>query len=176
MSEQTIGILVAVGMLVAGWMFSVWFRSSGYKTSIEQKALEDQREEQKQTSARNALEIEKIKATLAELGFQVKPMWERVQRQLSEDLHHPNPKYKEMDGLLEKMDANDLNITETERLKILAAARSKDMAPEITDSQRASATILATVMDKVLEEKAKTGEITDVELIGVKKSDSTEES
>jgi len=93
-----------------------------------------------------------INSRLDILSTQVSPLWARVQSEIAGELHHPHPRYAEMDTLLEKLEA--LLITEDERvrLKELLVQRSLDMHEDITDSQRASAKLMIGVMDKVLKE------------------------
>jgi hypothetical protein len=89
---------------------------------------------------------------IATLKTQMSPLWARVQAQISSDLHHPNPRYFEMDMLLEKLEALTITDGERIRLKILLNERAQDMHPDISDSQRNSAEIMSRVMDKVLAE------------------------
>jgi hypothetical protein len=81
-------------------------------------------------------------------------LWARVQAQIAQDLHHPNPRYTEMDGLLEKLDNLTITLDERDRLKVLLAERSKDMHEDIGQQQREKASFMITVMDMVLAEKA----------------------
>ena len=107
---------------------------------------------------------------LSILSTQVSPLWARVQSQIASELHHPHPRYAEMDKLLEKLEAkpDELDDVERARLKTLLLERSIDMHEDITDSQRSSAKLMIGVMDKVLIEKANPSEVTEVGLVGTK--------
>ena len=117
-------------------------------------------------------EVAKLKLDAAVNETKITPLWAKVQKQLSEDLHHPHAKDKEVDLLLEKLETAPptISIEETSRLKELLEHRATDMSSEITESERASARIMAVVMDKVLEETADTSE-TQIEMVSVPKDD-----
>jgi len=94
---------------------------------------------------------------ITRLDTQVSPLWAQVQARISSDLHHPHPRYFEMDTLLEKLEALKISDTERDRLKVLLRERSVDMHEDISESQRQSAKIMSGVMDKVvLENKGET--------------------
>lgn len=152
MSEQSITILAAVLLLVAGWCFTIWLRNSN-RTAEEQKETDKWRAD--------------VELRLTKMEFPVATLWAKVQRQLSEDLHHPEAGKAEMDELLEKLDKVEISVPETARLKELLIHRSEDKNTQ--KAERASARIMATVMDRVLEEAAlaKQGaELQKVELVG----------
>ena len=89
---------------------------------------------------------------ITRLDTQVSPLWAQVQARISSDLHHPHPRYFEMDILLEKLEALTITNDERERLKVLLRERSVDMHEDISESQRQSAKIMSGVMDKVVLE------------------------
>lgn len=97
-------------------------------------------------------DIVSIKVAMSKLDTQVSPLWAKVQAQISADLHHPHPQYKEMDDLLEKLEAITITSEERARLEVLLVQRSHDMSPMISNSQRESAVIMIQVMKKVLRE------------------------
>jgi hypothetical protein len=92
---------------------------------------------------------------IAELKVQISPLWARIQTQISADLHHPHPRYVEMDSLLEKLDALTILPEERERLKVLLVERSNDFHTDITESQRQSAKMMIPLMDLVQIEARK---------------------
>ena len=98
----------------------------------------------------------KVETALTTLGTQMSPLWAQVQARIASELHHPHPRYKEMDGLLEKLETKPTTISMEERteLKGLLGQRAVDMHPDITPQQRSSAALMLGVMDKVLEETA----------------------
>lgn len=100
------------------------------------------------------LDVEELKRSMATVNTQMSPLWARVQAQIAADLHHPNPRYAEMDGLLETLDALSITPDERSRLKVLLLERSKDMHEDISEEQRKKAAFMVTVMDMVLAEKA----------------------
>lgn len=156
-SESTIAIISSVALFVTGWVFKVWYENR-QKVSADSTAA----------TARHSERLDAVEKQLAQMDFKITPMWAKVQRQISEDLHQPHPRFKEMDGLLEKLDNETIDNYPGDRTKLkkLLLERSVDMDPEITDSQRASAAIMATVMDKVVAENKIEGELINVEATG----------
>lgn len=131
-------IIAAVGVLLTGLI--AWLIRSSTAKETRIKDLEK--------------DIASLKTQAAVNEVKFTPIWQKVQEQLSKDLHHPHEKNAEMDQLLEKLEAVPLpTITkkETARLKELLEHRSTDMSPEIGATERASAQIMSVVMDKVLE-------------------------
>lgn len=108
---------------------------------------------------------------LLEVGFKVTPLWAKVQKSLADDLHHPALKHKEMDGLLEKLEALTITVPETARLKELLIHRVSDIT--VPEKERASATIMATVMDRVLLETESNAPLVKVELVGEEPTEKT---
>ena len=98
--------------------------------------------------------LTKIDQALQVLQTQVSPLWARVQAQISADLHHPHPRYLEMDTLLERLEALTITAGERDRLKTLLVERSQDMHEDITDDQRKKAHLMIQVMDLVVTETA----------------------
>ena len=97
-------------------------------------------------------QMREMQVKVAELSTQVSPLWASVQARIARDLHHPHPRYIEMDGLLEKLEALSITISERERLKILLLERSTDMHPDITEAQREKAKLMIQVMNIVVLE------------------------
>ena len=95
----------------------------------------------------NAQDVE-----IATLKTQVSPLWAQVQARIAADLHHPHPRYFEMDGLLEKLEALTITSEERGRLKTLLTERSQDTHPDITEDQRKKAAFMVQVMDLVVVE------------------------
>jgi hypothetical protein len=96
--------------------------------------------------------IHLLELKLVEMSVQIAPFWASVQAKISADLHHPDPRYHEMDRLLEKLD--ELTITDAERvrLKELLLKRSTDMHDDMSEPQRQAASAMIGVMDLVLHE------------------------
>jgi hypothetical protein len=99
----------------------------------------------------NATVVE-LSKDMREIKTKVEPFWAKVQQKMSADLHHPHPRYLEMDGLLEKLEALTITLGERGRLKILLMERSTDMHPDITADQRQTAATMIHVMDLVVTE------------------------
>lgn len=93
------------------------------------------------------LELEKVR-----MDTQLSPLWANVQSRIADELHHPNPRYAEMDTLLEQLEALTITVDGRTRLKKLLEERSKDMHQDITEGQRTSASLMILVMDKVVVE------------------------
>lgn len=98
------------------------------------------------------LEVNKLKVATAKLDTQMSPLWATVQARISEDLHHPHPRYFEMDRLLEALENMTISVSGRSRLKVLLHERSVDMHPDITEAQRRSAKAMIPVMDLVVIE------------------------
>lgn len=131
-------------LFVLGWFLRTWFVKSKERDD-RITALENMQKEQ---------------------GFQLKPLWAKVERQLSEDLHHPHTADKEMDDLLDQLETLTITEAGTARLKELLLIRSKDPGLHISDRERASASIMATVMDNVLLEREASGPLEKIEMVG----------
>jgi hypothetical protein len=93
-----------------------------------------------------------IREELATLRTQVSPLWAKVQAQIAADLHHPHPRYAEMDTLLEKLEALTITDPERVRLKQLLLERSIDTHEDINQAQKDKAILMIHVMDMVLAE------------------------
>jgi len=96
--------------------------------------------------------IDALTVSTAKLETQISPFWASVQLQISKDLHHPNPRYHEMDDLLEKLEALTISPEERERLKALLVERSSDTHEDISEDQRKKASLMIPLMDMVTEE------------------------
>jgi len=96
-----------------------------------------------------------LRLEVRELRTQVSPLWARIQAQIASDLHHPHPRYFEMDKLLEKLEALTILPEERDRLKILLLERSTDSHQDISKEQREKAAFMIQVMDLVVEERGK---------------------
>jgi hypothetical protein len=93
---------------------------------------------------------------MAIVTTQVSPLWKQVESRIAAELHHPHPRYAEMDQLLEQLEARPLQLSDASRLRLkeLLSLRAVDTHPDITPQQRSSAALMLGVMDKVLEETA----------------------
>jgi hypothetical protein len=92
---------------------------------------------------------------IAILKTQVSPLWAQIQTRIAVDLHHPHPRYIEMDGLLEKLENLTITLEERKRLEILLQERSIDMHEDISELQRKEAKLMNQVMHIVLIEAKK---------------------
>jgi hypothetical protein len=99
-----------------------------------------------------AKRVGKLVNDVSTLQTQMSPFWASVERIVSKDLHHPSPRYAEMDGLLEKLAALTITDDERERLKALLIERSTDTHEDITENQRTKASIMIPLMTLVLDE------------------------
>lgn len=158
MNDQTmtillfiISVVLTVLLAVLGWAFVVWNQGAKRRTDL----LERQN---------NRLDV--IEKQLLTMDFKITPLWAKVQKSISEDLHQPHKKYAETDKYLEELEA--LTITEEGRvrLKELLLQRSLDMSEDVTESERKSAEIMSVVMDKALAEQEATVDLVKVELVG----------
>jgi hypothetical protein len=97
-------------------------------------------------------DVSELKSQISVVNTQVSPFCALVQKQMSGELHHPHPRYKTADDLLEKLD--DVSISDPERveLKALMLERSIDMHEDITPKQRLAAAAIIPIMDLVLQE------------------------
>lgn len=136
---NSIALLVLAAMLA--FMSTLYFQL--------RKGREQVREEDRKWKAQ-------IEADMVQLKTQMSPLWAQVQSRIAAELHHPHPRYAEMDKLLERLETVPLQMSpaERDRLKELLRLRSLDMHPDITPGQRSSAVLMLGVMDKVLEESA----------------------
>jgi hypothetical protein len=153
-----IGFLLTVMVVLAGAAFKIYLRNTGLKETV---------------STKNSERIEKIEAQLLLIDFQVKPMWAKAQKQLSDELHHPHAKDQETDKLIDKLERLHINEAETERLKQLFHERATSTDPAITEREKSIAKIMPVIMDLTLEEAKAKGNLTDVELVGVENKDAS---
>jgi len=107
---------------------------------------------------RQSAHMQDMRDEITILKTQVSPLWAQVQSRIAADLHHPHPRYFEMDKLLEKLEALTITPEERSRLEVLLVQRSTDMHEDITDIQRKEAKLMSQVMHiVVLEAKGLTG-------------------
>ncbi len=153
--------IIGVVCLIAGWGFALFLRksSNAQVTRDKQDETNEQSRVTAQTAARNVISIDElIKRTneqdrqIVILQSQISPFWSAVQTKIAEDLHHPEPEFAEMDNLLEQLES--LTITEGGRTKLkgLLVERSDATHPAIKPSERGSAQLMLSVMEKVLTE------------------------
>src|ERR1700719_3058349 len=78
--------------------------------------------------------IRAMELQLNTVSTQMSPLWAQVQARIAAELHHPHPRYKEMDKLLERLETKPSTITNGERvrLKELLSLRAVDTHPDIT--------------------------------------------
>lgn len=117
-----------------------------------------------------------VEQRMTVLNTQVSPLWLVAQQKLSADLHHHGERYREMDVLLEELDAMTIDDFpgHREELERLLVLRSQDMHQDITQDQRDSATALVIVMKKVLTESKIDKPLINIGLVGVKESSTGE--
>src|ERR1043166_993086 len=87
--------------------------------------------------------IVQVDRRLTELRGVVSPLWSRIQSQIASQLHHPHPRYAEMDTLLELLEMETIDAEGRARLKDLLAQRSVDMHEDISPSQRSAAALMS---------------------------------
>lgn len=98
--------------------------------------------------------LSKLEMKVSNQAVKIEPLWKRVQDQISNELHHPDPRFAEMDELLEQLENLSISVTGRERLKVLLVERSSDM--EVRQGQRNAAVLMLTVMEKaVLDDVAR---------------------
>jgi len=103
-------------------------------------------------NVRQSAELQKMRIQIEVLSTQVSPLWAQIQSRIAADLHHPHPRYFEMDKLLEKLEALTITEDERKRLDTLLAERSVDFHDDITDIQRKEAKLMSQVMHIVILE------------------------
>src|ERR1700722_17292712 len=112
MPESLINSLLIAGFTVLLGTFVAWVVRVNTQHRAEIKDLQDSMNE--------------LKASMGVVNTQMSPLWARVQAQIAQDLHHPSPRYAEMDKLLEKLEALTITVDERAALKALLIERSKD--------------------------------------------------
>jgi hypothetical protein len=100
--------------------------------------------------------VRQLELSMRESDTKMSPLWARVQAELSSDLHHDDPKYKEADCLIEELAALTITPKGRRRLKELLAQRVVD--PDVPELERKKAKALIAVMDLVLMEAESVGE------------------
>lgn len=91
-----------------------------------------------------------LETTVATLDTKVGPLWSQVQSRVAQELHHDDPKYAEMDHLLEELIALRISEPDRSRLRKLLTDRSTD--PLVTEAEHKSAQLMLLTMDKVVIE------------------------
>lgn len=103
-------------------------------------------------NVRQAGHLQDMREEIAVLKTQVSPLWAQIQSRIAADLHHPHPRYLEMDTLLEKLETLTITEVERKRLAILLLERSTDTHADITDMQRKEAKLMKQIMEIVVLE------------------------
>jgi len=99
--------------------------------------------------------VRTMETTIAQLDTKVGPLWAQVQSKVAQELHHDDPKYAEMDKLLEQLINLTLTPENRSRLKTLLIARTTD--PHVSDEEQKSAQLMLLTMDKVVTESQQDG-------------------
>jgi hypothetical protein len=86
------------------------------------------------------------------IAKEVKPFWKRVQTAIGRDLHHPHPRYRESDALIEQLESDTISSVGRARLEELLGALIVDIGDDVIEAQRSSARIMLLVMKKVVIE------------------------
>jgi hypothetical protein len=94
--------------------------------------------------------INSLEISFATVDTKVSPLWAQVQSKVAQELHHDDPKYAEMDGLLEDLIA--LRITSSDRVHLKALLLQRADDPEVSLEEQKSARLMIAVMEKVLIE------------------------
>lgn len=154
--------VVLIGAALA--FVSAWYWRR--KTRIEDelaKALKE-REEMKER-----IDVLEQKFVLQEAEQkQTLPIWAALQAKIIKDMTHPHEQFKEMDVLLEKLQADDVTHSERVRIVELTEERIVSTDPLVSHDEKESAKLLEVVMGKVIEEAKIGGPITSVQSIGEK--------
>lgn len=185
MTDQAVTILLAViGFLlvIAGFSVTVVIAAATIMFKIYWTGRTDRGEDSKAALMAIRNDVQEIKAEqvkqakdILTLDFPVKLLWAKAETKLSKTLHMPEARYAEMDKLLTQLDDRSITAEGRIRLKELANERIHDFSKEISDEHRESAAALGPVMDKTVMETAAEGSLTEIELVGEKKSDSDSE-
>lgn len=177
---------------IVGWLIviglALYLRNSGERRQDDDAQVKKNESE----IAKLVTAIDKIKdrqesmeRQILTLDFPVKLLWAKAQGHAADALHHPEPRFKEMDDLLDKLSLKGLDrngdilpMTEkdTARLKELLLHRSTDMSEDVTHYEREQAKIMPVLMDnKLIEEQKGTGkEPLNIELVGEAPEDEKE--
>ena len=100
--------------------------------------------------------LRSLETNFAAIDTKVSPLWKQVEAKIANELHHDDPRYAEMDHLLENLLALRLSTEERHRLKELLTQRVVD--PSVPVEEQKSAKLMIAVMDKVLIEAAGLGD------------------
>jgi hypothetical protein len=83
------------------------------------------------------------------LESQYSPFWRVFQTEVADTLHHPHPESRELDGLLEKLEA--LTMTDSERDRLVQLLR--EIADDPNSEERSRAEFLLFAMPRVVRER-----------------------
>jgi len=108
--------------------------------------------------------IRSLEITVAETKVQVSPLWAQVQNKIAQELHHDDPRYAEMDRLLEDLIALRISSENRVQLKKLLQERAAD--PSVTPEEQKSAKLMIAVMEKVITESRNSANVTGTEQTG----------
>lgn len=138
MEQATINsyAIVAFGVVITT-LIAIWRTSS----AVKNKRIDD-------------LEaaVAELKVNAAVADTKLTPLWAKVQRQMSDELHHPHAENLEADELIDKLENLEATPSETARLKVLFHERANSDDPKISARERSIAKIMPVIMDLVLEE------------------------
>ena len=142
-------LLLAFGATVT-FLVGLWMRSSGVKN----KRIDDLEKD-----------VNALKLQVAISDTKITPLWAKVQKQMSDEIHHPDAANKETDDLIDKLENLEVTPTETARLKVLLHERANSTDPKVTARERSIAKIMPVIMDLVLEEAESDMEAAEVEQV-----------
>lgn len=142
-------ILAAFAVILAG-LITLWAKTSNEKN----KRITDLEKD-----------VAGLKTLVAVTDTKVTPLWAKVQKQMSDELHHPHADHQEADDLIDKLENLEATPAETTRLKKLFHERANSKDPKITARERSIATIMPVIMDLVLEEADTVHQYSEVESV-----------
>lgn len=154
--------LTALAMLVVGWLLKTG--TDAYLKRSDKKERDD---------GEILKRLGEIESRLKVLDIQVSPFWGAVQTEMLKTLHH-DPKhgseFAESDALIDKFAETapgDIEPADRTRMKELMLIRSTDQNPAVSDIERATAKIIALVIDKASAEAAAPPEESTPQLVSV---------
>lgn len=160
--SATLGLLAGIILIGIGVVVTLILRRGerGYSKELKRTDDDIQKDEEEGKSFRATLatiqaDIHLMQTQIAVLTTQMSPLWSSVQSKIIAELHHPSKQFKEMDILMEQLEQLKITSDGTKRLKVLLLERSVDTSPEVSAEERASAILLLSVMDKVIDEAAR---------------------
>ena len=110
------------------------------------------RDESLKRAEANRAKIEQLTTDMALMQKQFSPFWTMVQDNIAEHLTHPSQQFREMDGLLKKLQTLDISDDERKRLIVLLRQRAVTSDLEVTEIEKESASIMLGVMRQVVTE------------------------